>query len=66
MNDCLTMTKDGSKRTNDTSRLHSQKHYGVTDKRPITSQLRLRIISSYGENACSKITLHDGQGSCAP
>ena len=39
INDCLTMTIDGSKRTNDIKSLHSQWHHGLTDRRPITSRL---------------------------
>ena len=35
----LSVTIDGSKRTNDITSLHSQYHYGLTDRRPKTSRL---------------------------
>ena len=46
INDCLTMTIDGSKRTNDIKSLHSQWHHGLTDRRPITSRLYWPIRST--------------------
>ena len=45
INDCLSVTIDGSKRTNDNTSLLSQKQPGLTDKRPITSRLNWPITS---------------------
>ena len=39
INYCLTLTADGSKRTNEITSLHSQEHHSLTDRRPITSRL---------------------------
>ena len=44
INDCLTVTIDGSKRTNNITSLHSQKHHGLTDGRPITSRLNVILV----------------------
>ena len=41
----LTVTIDGSKRTNDITSLHGQYHHGLTDRRPITSRLNWQIRS---------------------
>ena len=45
VNDCLTKTIDGSKRTNHITNLHSQWHHGLTDRRPIKSRLNWPIRS---------------------
>ena len=45
IHDCLSVTIDGSKRTNDITSLHSQYHYGLTDRRPTTSRLNWPISS---------------------
>ena len=49
--ECLTVTTDGSKRTNYITSLHSQKHHGLTDRRPITSR-RNWPIRSVTINCC--------------
>ena len=43
--DCLTVTIEGSKRTNDITSLHGQQHHGLTDRRPITPRLNWQIRS---------------------
>jgi len=45
MDDCLTVTIDGSKCTNYITSLHSQLHQGLTDRRPTTSWLNWPIKS---------------------
>ena len=45
IHDFLSVTIDGSKRTNDITSLHSQYHYGLTDRRPTTSRLNWPISS---------------------
>ena len=58
INDCLTVTVDGSKRTNDITILHSQYHHGLTERRPITSRLNwpVRSITRF---ECHQLTLYN-------